>query len=76
MSEVVVGVSVTNCDMLDKQASQESGGGMSTSATEKQARGRAGEFRVALELCRRKMVVALRMRKKTAKRQNESLLYI
>ena len=34
---------------------------MSTSTTEKQARGRASEFRVASELCRRNMFAALTM---------------
>ena len=34
---------------------------MSKPETEREARGRAGEFRVALELCRRKMFAALTM---------------
>ena len=34
---------------------------MSTTAAEKEARGRAGEFRVASELFRRKMFAVLRM---------------
>ena len=36
---------------------------MSTSAAEKEACGRAGEFRVASQLCRRKMFAALTMGK-------------
>lgn len=34
---------------------------MSQSAAEREARGRAGEFRVASELCRRNMFAALTM---------------
>lgn len=34
---------------------------MSKSAAEREARGRAGEFRVASELCRRKMFASLTM---------------
>ena len=34
---------------------------MSKSAAEREARGRAGEFRVASELCRRNMFAALMM---------------
>ena len=43
------------------QSGQDGGGMSSTSAAEKEARGRAGEFRVASELCRRTMFAALTM---------------
>lgn len=40
---------------------QESGSEMSKSAAERDARGHAGEFRVASELCRRNMFAILTM---------------
>lgn len=43
------------------QSNQEGGRGMSKPVVERAARGRAGEFRVASELCRRNMFAALTM---------------
>ena len=43
------------------QSNQEGGRDVSKKATEREARGRAGEFRVASELCRRNMFAALTM---------------
>ena len=45
----------------ESQLNQEGVGVMKTTAAEKEARGRACEFRVASELCRRKMFAALTM---------------
>ena len=44
-------------------AEQKRGGDMNTIAVEKEAHGRVVEFRVAPELCRRKMFVTLTMEK-------------
>lgn len=43
------------CDAYELRSNQPGDGGMSKSATEREARGHAGEFRATSELCRRKM---------------------
>lgn len=47
------------CDAYELQSNQQGDGGMSKSVAEREDRGRVDEFRVASELCRRKMFAAL-----------------